>query len=87
MFKTRARAGLLRGLASNSGLAQELAEYQTRYGDWRQLFHELDRINAVTRADVRRVANQVFVPSNRTSAEIVFQAPAKPAAANAGGGE
>ncbi|HWG18360.1 MAG TPA: pitrilysin family protein [Acidobacteriaceae bacterium] len=86
MFKTRARADLLRGLADNEGLAHELAEYQTRYGDWRQLFHELDRINAVTKADVRRVANQIFIPSNRTSAEILFQPPAQPAAANAGGG-
>jgi len=86
-FKTRARAGLLRGLANNEGLAQQLAEYQTRYGDWRQLFHELDRINAVTKADIRRVSNQVFVPSNRTSAEILFQAPTPPASASAGGGK
>ena len=87
MFKTRARAGLLRGLADNEGLAHELAEYQTRFGDWRQLFRELDKINAVSKADIRRVANQVFVPSNRTTAEILFQAPAQPASANAGGGE
>jgi predicted Zn-dependent peptidase len=26
----------------------------------------VDRINAVTKADIRRVANQVFVPTNRT---------------------
>ncbi|HWB33402.1 MAG TPA: pitrilysin family protein [Acidobacteriaceae bacterium] len=84
MFKTRARADLLRGLASNQGLAQELAEYQTRYGDWRELFRELDRINAVTKADIRRVANKIFVASNRTSAEILYQAP--PAAAAAAGG-
>ena len=87
MFKTRARADLLRGLADNEGLAHQLAEYQTRYGDWRELFHELDRINAVTKADVRRVANQVFIPGNRTTAEIIFQPPAQPAAGNAGGGE
>jgi len=86
-FKTRARAGLLRGLANNEGLAQQLAEYQTRYGDWRQLFHELDRINAVTKADIRRVSSQVFVPSNRTSAEILFQAPTPPASASVGGGK
>ncbi len=86
-FKTRARAGLLRGLADNDGLAHQLAEYQTRYGDWRELFHELDRINAVSKADIRRVANQVFIPSNRTTAEILFEAPAQPAAASTGGGE
>ena len=70
MYKTRARADLLRGLADNQGLANSLAAYQARYGDWRQLFLELDRVDKVTKADIRRVANQVFIPSNRTSAEI-----------------
>jgi predicted Zn-dependent peptidase len=74
-FKTRARADLLRGLADNEGLAHQLAEYQTRYGDWRQLFRDLDKINAVTKADIRRVANQTFVEANRTSARIEFVAP------------
>jgi predicted Zn-dependent peptidase len=86
MFKTRARAGLLRGLADNEGLAHQLAEYQTRYGDWRELFRELDRIDKVTKADVRRVANKVFVESNRTSTSIVFTPPPQPAV-SAGGAE
>ena len=74
-FKTRARADLLRGLADNQGLAHQLAEYQTRYGDWRELFRQLDRINAVNKADVRRVANKIFTDSNRTSAQIDFAPP------------
>src|ERR1017187_2870545 len=41
MYKTRARADLLRGLADNQGLANALSEYQTRYGDWRELFLQL----------------------------------------------
>ena len=93
-FKTRARADLLRGLADNDGLAHQLAEYQTRFGDWRQLFRELDKINAVTKADIRRVANKIFVDSNRTSARIEFVAPQRPqpqsspsAAASHGGAE
>ena len=73
MYKTRTRADLLRGLADNQGLANALAEYQTRYGDWRELFLELDRVDKVSKADIRRVANQVFVDSNRTSAEIDTQ--------------
>jgi len=36
--KTRAKANLIRRLDSNFGLAIELANYQTRYGDWRELF-------------------------------------------------
>ncbi|MGD0154859.1 MAG: pitrilysin family protein [Terracidiphilus sp.] len=70
MYKTRARADILRGLADNQGLASSLADYQTRYGDWRELFLQLDRIDKVTKADIRRVANKIFVASNRTSAEI-----------------
>jgi predicted Zn-dependent peptidase len=66
MVKTRAKANLVRGLDSNEGLAQELAIYQTLYGDWRELFRSVDRINAVSKADIRRVANEVFVPTNRT---------------------
>lgn len=87
MFKTRARAGLLRGLADNEGLAHQLAEYQTRYGDWRELFRELDRINKVSKGDVRRVASKVFVESNRTSARIEFTPPAQPKTQDAGGAQ
>ncbi len=72
MYKTRAKADLLRGLANNQGLANALAEYQTRYGDWRELFLQLDRVDRVTKADIRRVANKIFVDSNRTTAQIDF---------------
>ena len=85
MYKTRTRADLLRGLADNQGLANSLADYQTRYGDWRQLFLELDEVDKVTKADIRRVANKVFVDSNRTSAEIDSEAPA--GAKQDGGGQ
>lgn len=34
------------------------------------MFLELDKVDKVTKADIRRVANKVFVASNRTSAEI-----------------
>ncbi|HKF48282.1 MAG TPA: pitrilysin family protein [Terracidiphilus sp.] len=86
MFKTRTRADLLRGLADNQGLANALAEYQTRYGDWRELFKDLDRVDKVTKADIRRVANQVFVPSNRTEAWIETEAPKEPGKAQASAG-
>jgi predicted Zn-dependent peptidase len=66
MIKTRAKANLLRGLADNEGLATQLGQSQARYGDWRELFRNVERIDAVNKADIRRVANQIFVPSNRT---------------------
>jgi predicted Zn-dependent peptidase len=76
MIKTRTKANLIRGLADNEGLATQLATYQTRYGDWRELFKSVDRIDQVTKADIRRVANQIFVDTNRTVGVIE----------NAGGG-
>lgn len=66
MVKTRSKAALLRSLANNQGLAINLAENQLKYGDWRELFREIDKIDAVTNQDVKRVANQVFVDTNRT---------------------
>lgn len=66
MIKTRAKANLLRGLAENEGLANQLATYQTRYGDWRELFRSVERIDKVTKADIRRVANETFTDTNRT---------------------
>lgn len=70
MIKTREKAGLIRQLGSNEGLANQLALYQTRYHDWRELFKSVDRIDKVTAADVRRVANEIFTESNRTVAYI-----------------
>jgi predicted Zn-dependent peptidase len=86
MIKTRAKASLIRGLADNAGLAAQLAVYQTRYGDWKELFRSVDRIDAVTKADVKRVANQTFVPSNRTVGVIETAAPPQ-GAANPGGAQ
>jgi predicted Zn-dependent peptidase len=64
--KTRTRANLIRQLDSNQGLALQLGRYQARDGDWRELFRDVDQIQKVTKADVRRVANQTFVETNRT---------------------
>jgi predicted Zn-dependent peptidase len=70
MVKTRARANLIRSLGNNSGLASELATYQARFGDWRELFRQIDKIDKVSKEDIRRVANQYFVENNRTVAMI-----------------
>jgi len=68
--KTRARADLIRGLSSDAGMAGQLTFFQAMTGDWRNLFKQLDKINAVTTADIQRVANSVFVNSNRTIGTI-----------------
>lgn len=64
--KTRARAQLIRSLASNEGLARNLATYQSVTGDWRTLFKQLEAIDRVTTEDIQRVARETFVTRNRT---------------------
>jgi predicted Zn-dependent peptidase len=72
MIKTRAKANLIRSLGSNEGLAFDLGLYEARYDDWRELFRSVDRIEKVTKADIRRVANETFKPNNRTVGIIEF---------------
>lgn len=69
-FRTRAKAGLIRSLGSNLGLAMYLTDYQTLFGDWRELFRYIERFEKVTKADIRRVAAKTFQPSNRIVAMI-----------------
>jgi predicted Zn-dependent peptidase len=71
MVKTQARAGLIRSLDDNGGIARQLAFYQARYGDWREIFKSVEKIDAVTKDDVMRVAKATFVPTNRTVGMIV----------------
>ncbi len=71
MVKTRAKAGLIRGLSSNGGIARQLATYQAQLGDWRELFRSVERIEQVTPEDIMRVARTTFVPTNRTVGMIV----------------
>ena len=82
MIKTRAKANLIRGLGDNAGLAFQLGIAQARYDDWRELFRQVDRIEKVTKADIRRVANQTFQDNNRTVGMIEST---QPAAASQGG--
>ena len=54
-FKTRAKADLIRSLDSQRRASpSNLANYQTLFGDWRELFRYVDRLDTVTKADVRK---------------------------------
>ncbi len=64
--KVKSRAGLLRALDSNSGLAGALASTWMEYGDWRKIFTDLEELDKVTPADVQRVAKAYFTPRNKT---------------------
>ena len=76
--KTQARAGLLGLLDSNSGLASLLTEYEAKTGDWRNVFKELQDIEAVSAEDVQRVAIATFRPENRTIGRLISAGGAPP---------
>src|SRR6202522_1188622 len=85
MIKAHTKANLTSSLADNEGLATNLASNQTRYGDWRELFRSVDRIDQVTKADIRRVANETFNDTNRTVGIIETAGAGKPGADGSGG--
>lgn len=66
---TRARAVLtadwLRELASVNGRADAIGQYATRFGDAEAIRTRVERLDAVTEDDVRRVAADTFRPDNR----------------------
>jgi predicted Zn-dependent peptidase len=69
-IKARVKANLINNLSSNQGLAMQLGMAQVLMGDWRRAFHELERIEAVTPEDIRRVANQYLDLNARTAAML-----------------
>jgi predicted Zn-dependent peptidase len=64
--KTQLKAGLLRTLDSNMGMASILAEYDAKTGDWRNIFNELAKLEEITPDDIQRVAQTTFIAENRT---------------------
>ncbi|MGP0128863.1 MAG: M16 family metallopeptidase [cyanobacterium endosymbiont of Rhopalodia musculus] len=69
--KTQLRAALVRSLDSNLGMARSLIEYEVKTGSWRNLFDQLTAIEAVSAADIKRVAEKTFIPENRTIGRIL----------------
>lgn len=69
--KNTAVADFYRSMKTISGKADLLGTYEVVFGDYRELFKTVDRINAVTREDLKRVATKYFTPKNRTVAILV----------------
>jgi len=69
--RTNIRAGIIRGLANNMGLALNFASTHATKGDWRDVFEQLERYDAVTLDDLQRVANKYLVKDNRTVGQTV----------------
>ncbi len=68
--KRRARAALARQTSDNMYLAMLLSDYAALTGDWRNLFRQPEKIDAVTPADILRVAKTIFTPDNKTVGTI-----------------
>ncbi|MGF1481554.1 MAG: M16 family metallopeptidase [Cyanophyceae cyanobacterium] len=69
--KNQLKAGLLRTLNSNSGMARLLAEYEAKTGSWQTVFEQLEAIAAVTPEDIQRVAQETFTADNLTIGRLV----------------
>jgi predicted Zn-dependent peptidase len=70
MVRARAKMRLLNSLSSNQALAISMATAQQRFGDWREVFRRVERIDKVSKEDIMRVARAVFIESNRTAVWI-----------------
>jgi zinc protease len=69
--KNQMLADLYRQLKTIAGRANLLGSYEVFQGDYAKLFSADKEIEAVTAADVQRVARQYFVAKNRTAATLV----------------
>jgi len=69
--RNQAEAGFISALKTNNGAGQTLGFYEHVHGDYRKMFSAIERYRAVTAADCRRVAKQVFDPTRRTAAILV----------------
>jgi zinc protease len=73
--KNGLQADYVRGLTSVSGIANQLGFFETVFGDYREMFKETDRVEAVTAADVQRVARTYLTDAERTTVELVPEKP------------
>jgi len=73
--KNQSLAGLYRRLKTIEGRANLLGSYEVFYGDYAKAFDEDKRVEAVTAADIQRVAQKYFGAKNRTVATLVPEKP------------
>ena len=69
--KTQIKAGLLRSLDSNLGMARLLAEYDAKTGSWNKIFEDLQTIIEATPEDIQRIARATFIADNRTVGRLL----------------
>jgi zinc protease len=69
--KNQLLAGHYRELKTIAGRANLLGSYELFYGDYRKLYSVEQTVEAVTAADVQRVARQYLTENNRTIATLI----------------
>jgi zinc protease len=75
--KNQLLAGHYRELKTIAGRANLLGEYEVFYGDYRKLYSVEQKFEAVTAADILRVARQYLTEKNRTVATLIPEARVK----------
>ena len=69
--KNFVRSGLLRALQTGNGRAHTLGQMEVMLGTWRAFLDLPDRYQAITAADVQRVARATFAPYRRNLVTLV----------------
>src|SRR5678816_63953 len=82
--KNTTRRNLINGLASSISRAITIGQYTVYYNDPNLINERLNKVAAVTKEDVQRVAKQYLVDTNRTVVITMPKAQAKPAAGASG---
>jgi predicted Zn-dependent peptidase len=70
-FKRTTVKGLLGQMRSNTQMASMLTYADVVLGDFNEAFNQVEKVKAITAEDVKRVANQYLVKTNRTIGEII----------------
>jgi len=71
--KTRMKANWVRGIRGNQGMAGTLLQGELIHGSWEAALDYGLEIDAVTVADIQRVANEYFTTNNRTVGLIITE--------------
>ena len=82
--KNTTRRNLINGLQSSLSRAIQIGQYTTYYNEPNLINERLNKVAAVTKEDVQRVANKYLVDTNRTVVITMPKAKAKPATGASG---
>ncbi|HSE17068.1 MAG TPA: pitrilysin family protein [Pyrinomonadaceae bacterium] len=82
--KNTTRRNLVNGLQSSLQRAITIGQYTTYYNEPNLINERLNKVAAVTKEDVQRVANKYLIDTNRTVVITMPKAKAKPATGSSG---